>query len=298
MKQIFAMVRRNVKLYFRDKGLFFVSLITPLILLVLYSTFLAKVYRESFAASIPAGVSITQELLNAVVGGQLVSSLLAVSCVTVAFCSNTLMVQDKVNGARGDLLLSPIRRSAVAISYFAACVLSTLIVNLVAMGLCFAYLAATGWYLSLADALLLTGDVVLLTLFGVALSSCVHFFLNSQSQVSAVGTIVSAGYGLLCGAYMPIASFSAGLQHILMFLPGTYGTSLLRNHALAGAFREMQRIGFPADILSQIRDSIDCNLYFFDKPVSQGGMYAVLGGAILLCVGVYILCNDLHKKEN
>ena len=82
MKQIFAMVRRNVKLYFRDKGLFFVSLITPVILLVLYSTFLAKVYRESFAASIPAGVSIAQELLNAVVGGQLVSSLLAVSCVT------------------------------------------------------------------------------------------------------------------------------------------------------------------------------------------------------------------------
>ena len=298
MKQIFAMVRRNVKLYFRDRGLFFVSLITPVILLVLYSTFLAKVYRESFAASIPAGVSITQELLNAVVGGQLVSSLLAVSCVTVAFCSNTLMVQDKVNGARGDLLLAPVRRSRVAISYFIACTLSTLIVNLVAMGLCFLYLAATGWYLSLADALLLTGDVVLLTLFGVALSSCVHFFLNSQSQVSAVGTIVSAGYGFLCGAYMPIASFSAGLQHILMFLPGTYGTSLLRNHALAGAFREMQRIGFPVDILSQIRDSIDCNLYFFDKPVSQGEMYAVLGGAILLCVGVYILCNNLRKKEN
>lgn len=298
MKQVLALVRRNIKLYFRDKGLFFVSLITPVILLVLYSTFLAKVYRESFAASIPAGVSIAQELLNAVVGGQLASSLLAVSCVTVAFCSNTLMVQDKVNGARGDLLLAPVRRSRVAISYFIACTLSTLIVNLVAMGLCFLYLAVTGWYLSLADALLLTGDVVLLTLFGVALSSCVHFFLNSQSQVSAVGTIVSAGYGFLCGAYMPIASFSAGLQKALMFLPGTYGTSLLRNHALAGAFREMARLGFPADILSQIRDSIDCNLYFFDKPVPQGAMYAALVGAILLCMGVYILCNNLRKKEN
>ena len=202
MKQVLALVRRNIKLYFRDKGLFFVSLITPVILLVLYSTFLAKVYRESFAASIPAGVSIAQELLNAVVGGQLASSLLAVSCVTVAFCSNTLMVQDKVNGARGDLLLAPVRRSRVAISYFIACTLSTLIVNLVAMGLCFLYLAVTGWYLSLADALLLTGDVVLLTLFGVALSSCVHFFLNSQSQVSAVGTIVSVPSSSMVGAEM------------------------------------------------------------------------------------------------
>lgn len=35
-----ALIRRNVKLYFKDKGMFFTSLITPIILLVLYSTFL------------------------------------------------------------------------------------------------------------------------------------------------------------------------------------------------------------------------------------------------------------------
>ena len=37
--------------------MFFTSLITPLILLVLYATFLAKVYRNSFAAAMPAGFS-------------------------------------------------------------------------------------------------------------------------------------------------------------------------------------------------------------------------------------------------
>lgn len=44
-----ALIKRNCKLFFRDKGMFFTSLITPLILLVLYATFLAKVYRNSFA---------------------------------------------------------------------------------------------------------------------------------------------------------------------------------------------------------------------------------------------------------
>lgn len=44
MKQFLLIVKRNIKMYFKDKGLFISSLITPLILLVLYATFLAKVY--------------------------------------------------------------------------------------------------------------------------------------------------------------------------------------------------------------------------------------------------------------
>ena len=53
MKELFALVKRNCKLFFRDKGMFFTSLITPVILLVLYSTFLAKVYRNSFVSALP-----------------------------------------------------------------------------------------------------------------------------------------------------------------------------------------------------------------------------------------------------
>lgn len=296
MKQISALIRRNIKLYFKDKGLFFVSLITPVILLVLFATFLANVYKVSFVSALPAGLALKDALINAMVGGQLVSSLLAVSCVTVAFCSNSLMVQDKLSGARRDLLVTPVRRSVLSVSYFAACTLSTLIVNFAAMGLCFAYLAITGWYLAAADVCLLALDVLLLTLFGVALSSCIHFFLNTQGQVSAVGTMVSVGYGFLCGAYMPINSFSAGLQRAMSFLPGTYGTALLRNHALAGAFREMRAVGFPAEIVESIRDSIDCNLYFFGEKVSIGTMYLVLCGTIAVLSALYILFN-LRKKK-
>ena len=39
-----ALTKRNVKLYFKDKGMLFSSLITPLILLVLYTTFLKNVF--------------------------------------------------------------------------------------------------------------------------------------------------------------------------------------------------------------------------------------------------------------
>ena len=36
MTGLTSLVKRNTKLYFKDKGMFFSSLITPIILLVLY----------------------------------------------------------------------------------------------------------------------------------------------------------------------------------------------------------------------------------------------------------------------
>ena len=291
------LIRRNCRLFFRDKGMFFSSLITPIILLVLYVTFLGNVYRYSFTGALSEGFVIEDALLNATVGGQLISSLLAVCCVTVAFCSNLLMVQDRVSGARRDLAVSPVRPSTIAVAYFCASALATLLISLTALAVCLGYLAMAGWLLRAGDVLFMLLDVALLTLFGVALSSCVNFPLRTQGQGSAVGTIVSAGYGFLCGAYMPISNFSSGLQKVLSFLPGTYGTSLLRNHALAGAYREMARVGFPAEVIEAIRDSIDCNLYFFGRSVSIGGMYAVLVGATLLLVGLYVLLNAVRRER-
>ena len=271
------LIKRNCKLFFKDKGMFFSSLITPVILLVLYATFLAKVYRDSFASAIAsAGVTVSDSLIDATVGGQLVSSLLAVCCVTVAFCSNLLMIQDKVSGAIRDLTVTPLKRS-------------TLIISFSALGVSLLYLWKMGWYLSFTDVLAIFADVLLLTLFGTALSSVVNAPLSTNGQASAVGTIVSAGYGFICGAYMPIANFSKGLQKVLSFLPGTYGTSLLRNHSLRGVYEEMEDIGFPPEVVESIRDSIDCNLYFFDHKVGQGMMYLILSASILVLIGIFIL---------
>ena len=47
-----ALIRRNSKLYFKDKGMFFTSLITPMILLVLYVTFLSRTYEDSFRSAL------------------------------------------------------------------------------------------------------------------------------------------------------------------------------------------------------------------------------------------------------
>lgn len=290
------LIKRNIKLFFKDRGMFFTSLITPAILLVLYATFLGGVYRDSFNSSIPAGMNIDGSLIDGLVGAQLMSSILAVSCVTVAFCSNFLMVQDKAGGSIRDLRISPVRPSVLSVSYYIATLISTLLICYVATAVCFGYVYLEGWYMSGEDVTLICIDVALLSFFGTALSSVINFFLSTQGQISAVGAIISAGYGFICGAYMPIASFDEGLQKAMSYLPDTYATSLLREHSMRGVFREMESCGVPSHVTDGLRDALDCNIYFAGDSVGETQKYLILAAAIVILISVYIVLNSARRK--
>lgn len=298
MRRMWELVLRNTKMYFKDMGMFLTSLITPAILLILFMTFLGSIYKNSFVSAIPNGLEVSDKLINGLVAGQLSSAMLATSCVTVAFCSNLLMVQDRANGTRKDLIVSPIKKTTLGLSYFLASILSTLIVNLTATMICFIYIGCMGWFLSVGEALLAILDVILLTLFGVSLASCINYFLNTQGQAGAVGTIVSSCYGFVCGAYMPISSYGKGLQNFMAFLPGTYGTSLIRNHMMNGVLDSLSE-QLPSEAIKAMKDSVDVNLYFFDNGVEVWQMYLILLSFIVLFIALYLVfVKFIKRREN
>ena len=138
-------------------------------------------------------------------------------------------------------------------------------------------------------------DILLLVLFGTALSSIINFFLSTQGQISAVGTIISAGYGFICGAYMPISSFGKGLQKIISFLPGTYGTSLIRNHTMQGALAEIQNQGIPIVIIEKLKDSLELQSLFFRKSSKYWNDVYDTWHHYLVLIGIYILLNKIEK---
>ena len=284
---LLSLIKRNIKLFFKDKGLVIGALVGPIILIVLYFTFLNDVYRDTFKSFIPEGTS--NKIINDIVNGELISSILAVSCITVSFCSNFLMVRDKVNNARSDLLVSPVKSYVLALAYY------TLTICYIALGISLVFVAFLHWFFTASSLLMLLLDVFLTVLFGTALSSIINFFLTSEGQISAVGTIISAGYGFICGAYMPINSYNSGLKNVIMFTPGTYCTSLIRNHSLAGAFKEMS--DWPIEAIKSIKDGIDCNLYLFNKQISIAGMYGIVLITILVLITIYIVINIVNGRK-
>ena len=293
-KKLTYLTSRNIKLYFKDKMTFLVSLINPLILLVLFIAFLKSTY-ESSLISITQGFNLDQKLIDAFTGGWLFSSVLATSCITVAFCSG-IMVIDKINRANIDFMVSPVKKSTLQLSYVLANLFSTLIVTFVLLVVGLVYLACVGFYISFVDLLLIIFGIVVTSLFGTLLANIIWTFTHSQGVVSGVCTLVSALYGFICGAYMPINTMGAGMQGFVSLLPGTYATVLFRQGFLNGVLKEMGKT-LPNEMIEGIASGFDVKMSFFGHDVSTLALILVITISTLVLLGIFLLINSLRKKQ-
>ncbi len=295
MRTLGILIKRNTKLFFKDKGTFFTSLIAPVIILVLFITFLGGIYKNTF---IPTEENmlpeLSERLINGFCGGWLISCLLAVCTVTVAFSANMCMVKDRSTGVYNDFDITAVKKSILALGYYLSTALVTLLICLATVMIGFIYIACVGWYLSIQDVFLILLDVFILVLFGTALSSIVSSLISGQGAITAVTTIVSSIYGFLCGAYMPISEFSNGIKNLIMVLPGSYGTSLLHRHFLSGPLEEISKV-YP--YTNEFRKAFDIDLVFFDHTVTIETYYIVMIGSVILLIGIFILINILKNKK-
>lgn len=293
-RKLTYLTSRNIKLYFKDKITFLVSLITPLILLVLFVVFLKSTYEDSLL-SITVGFNLDQKLIDAFTGGWLFSSVLATSCITVAFCSG-MMVIDKINRANIDFLVSPVKKSTIQLSYVLANLFSTLIIAFVLLLIGLIYLACVGFYLTFVDFLLIVFNIVITSLFGTILANIIWTFTRSQGVVSGVCTLVSALYGFICGAYIPIYTMGKGMQGFVSLLPGTYATVLFRQGFLNGVINEMGKT-LPNEMIDSIANGFDVKMSFFGHDVSTIGLILVITISTLVLLGIFLLINNLKKKK-
>lgn len=285
---------RNIKLYFKDKMTFLVSLITPIILLILFILFLKSTYEDSIL-SIVESFNLDQNLIDAFTGGWLFSSVLATSCITVAFCSG-MMVIDKINKANVDFLVSPVKKSTLQISYVLANLFSTLIIAFILLVIGMIYLACVGFYITFVDFLLIVFSIVITSLFGTILANIIWTFTRTQGVVSGVCTLVSALYGFICGAYIPINTMGEGVQGFVSLLPGTYATVLFRQGFLNGVLDEMGKT-LPAEMTTGIADGFDVNMSFFGYDVSTLGLILVISISTIVLLGIFLLINSLKKRQ-
>ena len=285
---------RNIKLYFKDKMTFLVSLITPLILLVLFIAFLKSTYEDSIL-SIIQGFDLDQSLIDALTGGWLFSSVLATSCITVAFCSG-MMVIDKINRANIDFMVSPVKKSTLQLSYVLANLFSTFIITFVLLIVGLIYLACVGFYITFVDILLIVFGIIITSLFGTILANIIWTFTHSQGVVSGVCTLVSALYGFICGAYMPIRTMGQGMQYFVSLLPGTYATVLFRQGFLNSVLNRMRET-LPQGMINGIASGFDVKMSFFDHDVSTLALILVISISTIVLLGVFLFINKFKKKN-
>ena len=231
MKTTFGLVRRNVRVYYRDRGQVVLSLIAPLILLLLYVLFLGALQVDTLEDELPTA---TAAHIDAFVYTWVFAGMVMITTVTTGLSALNTFVEDRVFGRFKDFRVSPVNSvqlvSGYLISSFIIAFLMSMVVFVVGLIIVsVAFDAFPGW----SNVFTSVGYTAIMCLGFSSLSSFVVTFVRSTGAFTSLSVIVGTVVGFLAGAYIPSGTMSEGVVAVLNTLPFAQSAMLLRG-PLAG----------------------------------------------------------------
>lgn len=278
-----AFFKRNLLLYFRDRGAVLFSLLAVFIVIGLYAIFLGDVWNDY----IPQ-LSDTEGLMES----WLCAGLLAIATITTTMGAFGVMVDDKVKKIQKDFYASPVRRGALLGGYLGSALLVGLLMSLVTLLLSAAYIRLSGgaWpgWAALCEA------AALLLLCSFANTAMVGFLvslLKSHSAFVTVSTVLGTLVGFVTGTYLPIGTLPEAVQYVVKLFPLSQGAALLRQ-ALMRAQLDALFTGAPAAMRADFEEFMGLTYHFGDTPLPGWA-----GAAILLGTGLLFLLLAMWRAQ-
>ena len=241
LRGFLGLTKRNMLVFFTDKGTLFFSMLTPMIILLLYILFL----KNSLLSSLQDAATGLENLVAAkdmeqFVNGLLLTGIISSALITIPYNALEIIVRDREDRVDLDMLSTPVKRFEIILSYFCAAVISAFMQAMVVLAVGIGILSMSGdMYLSAADIVKLVGAVFLGTVSSTSVFMVVMMFFKSMGTCGAFMGILSAVSGFVIGAYMPLSQFNKGIQNVCNLVPATGITVLIRNYLTGGILRHM-----------------------------------------------------------
>ena len=280
LRALFCLTLRGFKIFLRDRAGVFFSLLAPLIILLLYFLFLGDVQLDAAAEALN-GMDYDEKALSAFVNGWMISGVVSVSCITVSFAAQSVMINDREKGALADVLVAPVRRPFVTAAYFACNCMITMAIVFIVLAVCLVFLAATGWYLAVSDVFAAVGMTAMSVLSASMLSTIISVPIRTGNVHSAITGILSAAIGFLMGAYMPVSVFPTAVQYIVLVVPGTYSSGVFRNIFCNGALKALCG-GAPSQAEEALRGAFTLDMDFFGAKIGPEWMTGIFAITIAI----------------
>ncbi|MGE4378751.1 MAG: ABC transporter permease [Candidatus Izemoplasmatales bacterium] len=219
---IFQLVKRNLKLYFRDKVSVFFSLLGVLVILGLYVLFLGEMMTAQMNRI--TGMDSANLMTNWIIAG-------VVSVTTITTCNGAfgIMVEDRALKKLRDFKVSPIKRWQLVLSYIISSMIIGFIMSVLTLVLGEIYIYVNGGSTLSFAALLEVLGLIILSIFSA--SSLIFFvisFMKSQNAFGTASTIIGTLIGFLTGIYIPIGNLPNGVQTLIKIFPLSHSGVLIR----------------------------------------------------------------------
>lgn len=306
MNKFLGLTKRNLLIFFKDKQSIVFSLLTSIIVFVLYLLFL----KGSFVSAMESALNQVEGLSSLVEAADiemyanltLLVGILGSAMITVPFNCLTTIVRDRENKIDYDILATPIRRWEIIVSYFVSATVSAILMTGIILTIGLMILSRQGnMHMGVEDILNAYGVVAIGSVSATALFMIVVLFFKSSSASGAFFGILSAAAGFIIGAYIPISQFSTGVQTFCNIFPASQVTIILRNVLLQGTLDAINTSIGGVDggmFVETIKDLFSFKACMFDRYLSVSEMLVYIICALLICIaGMILTYAKTYKKQ-
>lgn len=289
MEALISLVQRNSKVFRRDKTQVFFSLLSVIIVIVLYAVFLQKMQVDAIERITVA----TPELIT-MVNEWLVAGLLSMIAVTTTLGAYGIAIKDQETKAQADFLTAPLSRATIQMSYVLNALIIGSIFSFIALIGCEIFIVATGGkLLSLGHFVQVLGILFLSVLLASVFNLFLSLFVSTQNAFSTLGTIVGTVLGFLCGVYVPLGALPGFAQNLIMYFPISHTTVLLRNTFMESSITNVFK-DVPASYVEDYKINFGIVYELQGNILSTSTSIIVIVGTILVLAIVSIL---LFKRK-
>ncbi len=292
--KLLELTKRNIRVYFRDKGAVFFSLLSMLIVIGLMMFFLGDMYIDeltSMLSSLPGrDTSADEANVTVLILQWIAAGILGINAVTITLAVYSTMIRDRSEGRLNSIYTAPVSRLTISVSYILSAWICSVIICVITLAIAEIYCIMQGGEpYSVIAHLKLLGAIMANSFTYAALMYLVAMLAKTQSAWSGLGTVIGTLVGFLGGIYLPIGNFSEGIATGIKCLPVIYGAKIFRSimtaDAEAAAFK-----GAPDIMISEYRSALGTDLEFFGKDVSDLAAVAVLiiFGASFMAIGAVV----------
>lgn len=295
MTTVWNLIKRNLKLYFRDKASVFFSLLSVIIIIGLYALFLGDLQVQNLTDATGQIFPDAGWLVNS----WILAGVIAVSTVTVSLAAYGTMIDDMHNGQIKDFFAAPIKRGQMVFGYMASSAMISFIMNFIAFAISEAYITISGGRLLEPLQILEVLGVLSLSIFSYSSMMCfVASFLKTPNAFGTFSTILGTMIGFVTGIYVPVGVLPKYVGTAMLFLPFSYSAAWLRQIFTKAP---MDRIfsGAPAAAAKEYGEVYGIYLNFGEKVIEPWMMAVIIAaaGVIFFALSVWRLSKRTWVKK-
>jgi len=306
MRGILGFIKRNVLLFFKDWQSILFSLLTSIIVLVLYLLFLKGTFVSAIQSAMeqyPGLASmVPQKDIDMFANLFLLSGILGSAMISVPFSCITVLVKDRANKVDYDILATPMKRGQIIFAYFVSAVLTSILLNSIILAVGLIGIRMQGnMYLNISQVVKAFSIIALGSISASAIFMIIVLFFKTVSACEAFFGILSAASGFVIGAYIPISQFSDGVQTVCNLFPASQITIMLRNILLNGLLEHIntsiQGVDQGMFVLS-LKEYFTFQAKLFKGYLDMNKMLEYILGVILFCIVAQIMIYSGSYQKN